>query len=140
MQSTSSLIFIDGIPNTYHWRGGREKKRKCRYQWCCKHTHSLEDLSTRFCHTTFFPHCSVVTQEELEHRLLDQLSEGLQASEAQLREEMARKVSGGVTIFVCHHCMSFIDSSLFLYCMPSSPFPVTQFNLISICILFCELL
>ena len=43
-------------------------------------------------------HCSVVTQEELEHRLLDQLSEGLQASEAQLREEMARKVSGGATM------------------------------------------
>ena len=37
----------------------------------------------------------MVTQEELEHRLL---SERLQASEAQLREEMARKVSDGATI------------------------------------------
>ena len=41
----------------------------------------------------------MVTQEELEHRLLDQLSERLQASEAQLREEMPRKISGGATIF-----------------------------------------
>ena len=40
----------------------------------------------------------MVTQEKLEHRLLDQLSERLQASETQLREEMARKVSGGATI------------------------------------------
>ena len=48
--------------------------------------------------TIFSPHCSVVTLEELEHRLLDQLSERLQASEAQLREEMARMVSGGATM------------------------------------------
>jgi len=33
----------------------------------------------------------VVTQEELERRLMDQLNERLQASEAQLRQEMARK-------------------------------------------------
>ena len=49
-------------------------------------------------HTIFFPHCNVVTDEELEHRLLDQLSERLQVSEAQLREEMARKVNGGAMI------------------------------------------
>ena len=138
MQNTYSLIFIDGTRNTYHWRGGRGKRRRSRYQWCCKHTHWLEDLSTKLRHTIFSLHCSVVTQEKLEHRLLDQLSERLQVSEAQLREEMARKVSGGATIFVCHHCTSFIDSSCF--CLPS-PFPVTQFNLISIYyILFCELL
>ena len=134
MQSTYSLIFIDGIPNTCHWRGGRGKRRRSRYQWCCK---LVGRPQYKVCHTIFLLHCSVVTQEELEHRLLDQLSERLQASEAQLREEMARKVSGGTTIFVCHHCTSFIDSSC--SCLPS-PFPVTQFNLISIYyILFCEL-
>ena len=60
--------------------------------------------STRLHHTIFFPH-SVVSQEELEHRLLDQLSERLQASEAQLREEMARKVSDGATI-LCVNMLS----------------------------------
>ena len=125
MQSTYSLIFIDGIPNTYHWRGGRGRGRRGRYQWCCKHTHWLEDLSTRFA-IPYFP-CSVVTQEELEHRLLDQLSERLQASEAQLREEMARKVSGGVTIFVCchGHCMSFILVPV-LYALLSIPCDTIQ--------------
>ena len=63
-------------------------------------THSLVGRPQyKVCHTIFSLHCSVVTQEKLEHRLLDQLSEKLQASEAQLREEMARKVSGGATIF-----------------------------------------
>ena len=47
----------------------------------------------------------IVTQEELEHRLLDQLSERLQASEAQLREEMARKVNGGAMI-LCVNVLS----------------------------------
>ena len=62
-------------------------------------THSLVGKPQyKVCHTIFFLHCSVVTQEELEHKLLDQLSERLQVSKAQLREEMARKVSGGVTI------------------------------------------
>ena len=39
-----------------------------RYQWWCKHTHWLEDLSTKLCHTIFPQHCSVVTQEELVRR------------------------------------------------------------------------
>ena len=106
-----------------------------------KLTHWLEDLSTKLCHTIFSLHCSVVTQEELEHRLLDQLSERLQASEAQLREEMARKVSGGATTFVCCHCMSFIDSSLFLCCVLSSiPCDTIHQSAFSWYILFCELL
>ena len=61
-------------------------------------TQTLDAVQGFTIHTIFFPHYSVVTQEELEHRLLDQLSERLQASEAQLREEMARKVSSGATI------------------------------------------
>ena len=56
-------------------------------------------------HTIFFPHSSVVTQEELMQRLLDHLSGRLQVSEAQLREEMARKVSGGATI-LCVNMLS----------------------------------
>ena len=56
-------------------------------------------------HTIFFLHCNVVTREELEHRLLDQLSEKLQVSEVQLREEMARKVSDGPPscVWMCYH-------------------------------------
>ena len=61
------------------------------------HAQTLDAVQGFTIHTIFL-HYSVVTQEELEHRLLDQLSERLQASEAQLREEMARKVSGGATI------------------------------------------
>ena len=121
MQSTYSLIFIDGIPNTYHWRGGRGRRRRSRYQWCCKHTHWFEDLSTRLYHT-IFPHCSVVTQEELEHRLLDQLSEGLQVSEAQLGGD-------GQKGKWCHHlCMlplHVLHPCSCVVCSP--PFPVTQF-------------
>ena len=50
------------------------------------------------------------SHSELEQRLLDQLSERLQASVAQLREEMAGKVSGGATTFVCecYHNTPFI--------------------------------
>ena len=61
--------------------------------------------STRLHRTIFFPHCGVDTQEKLEHRLLDQLSERLQVSEAQLREEMGRKVSGGA-IILCVNVLS----------------------------------
>ena len=75
---------------------------------------------------TIFLHCSIVTQEELEHRLLDQLSERLQASEAQLREEMARKVSGGATILSVY--MSPLHVLHLCSCVeyPCLPFPLTQ--------------
>ena len=75
---------------------------------------------------TIFPHCSVVTQEELEHRLLDQLSERLQTSEAQLREEMGRKVSGGAMILCVY--MSPLHVLHLCSCVecPCLPFPLTQ--------------
>ena len=79
------MIIIDGILNTYHWQ---EKRGRSRCQWYCIYKHGWK---TSIHHTIFFLHCSVVTQEELEHRLLDHLSEKLQASEAQLREEMAKQ-------------------------------------------------
>ena len=42
VRSTYSLIFIDGIPNTYHWRGGGRRRRKSRCQCCCMHKHWMQ--------------------------------------------------------------------------------------------------